>query len=84
MRGGGIVVGVLNAEITAPFSLIVTVPVLARMLVSMFALNARAMIPSRNATSAGSVMRRHGRQSSAPCDRGWKAARISRCASDAG
>src|SRR2546427_194125 len=52
--------------------------------VSMFALNARAMIPSRNAISAGSVTRRHGRQSSAPCDGGWKAGEIPRCTSAAG
>ena len=41
--------------------------------VSMFASNARATIPSRNAISAGSVTPRPGRQSSAPCDGGWKA-----------
>jgi Ankyrin repeats (3 copies) len=52
--------------------------------VSMFAWSARATIPSRNATLAGSVTPCHDRQSSAPCDGGWKAARTPRCASAAG
>ena len=52
--------------------------------VSMFALNARAMILLPYATSAGLFTRRHGRQSSAPCDGGWKAAGIPRCTSAAG
>jgi hypothetical protein len=40
--------------------------------VSVFALSARATTPSRNAISAGPVTACHGRQSSAPCDGGWK------------
>ena len=49
-----------------------------------FAWSARAMIPSRNAISAGSVTPCHGQQSSALCDGGWKAARTPRCASAVG
>jgi protoporphyrinogen oxidase len=52
--------------------------------VSMFASNALVTIPSRNAISVGVVTPRRDRQSSAPCDTGWKAAQISRCASDVG
>ena len=52
--------------------------------VSMFAWSVRATIRSRNATSDFSATPCHGRQSSALCDGGWKAARTQRCASTAG
>jgi hypothetical protein len=52
--------------------------------VSMFVWSDRAMIPSRNATSAGSVMPCHDRQLSAPCGRERKVNRTRHCVSAAG